>query len=1050
MANRSDIRRKYLAEDMDRLASLSLTAIALWSACTTIDDSLISYTTDSLCTLTLSFVCDDESSSRSATFDSATDNIEDINYYIWDRGRCITHNYIENMAEDVRHDILTNGKYTIYAIANAGKDIIPSSDRWEHDETSMREIVIKRNELKSTSFPMSGICGPLSISSNRTATVSLSRLVSKVGFRFSPDIVLSGQDIKVTGLRLCNAADKVFPFLAASSSDSIIETDDYASESDLLTINSGGTAYFYTLENCRGTLLPENNDPWMKIPDTVGEEAELCTYIEVRCSMPGNGVIGGDITYRFYPGDDNTSNFDLKRNTTYTICLCATGDGLERMSWKIDPEIEYTENRLAELRKDCGLHPISYTYLGERFSCSLTMIEDCVKAYFGGSTTEVRNRCRLRCIADDGGDDLMTFNFDKSSATGTDISKIEGTAVREGNGSVWLCDKNGNKITPLIDEATVKMPQLVLSYETSAEYPGGLDSTPKAIINDGCKDIFLYLCDEDGLNLLADTPEQYSFTGKPYEFIGNLDSGGYIEDTDIRYAEAFLKYGQTFDEAEDKIVGQPFMTFQYGVINTGDDEHTSDMLTDACFCETPPFNIKIADSRLGLSTGTGATVYFQDIEYRFLNDEMTMSFSNPSFISLAAIAYEFTFGNSSINSDKISDFGKPHTIPASACNKLDKHNITQYAAIGYRQPAIFSTPTRRFAIGKGYLPVRTDENGNTLLIVNKDDLSFHGYDSMSMANKYYCTYEEPYSQTGISIDIRAAGRRDAYKIDNIRISTNQDYPHHNEGEYCGTAIFSDGYFITSDIHGHKAHSYCCEGGNNIIYSPFTMAELQNGNAELSTSVIENSSDGDMVTDYLTFTLKNGKATSLSLSLSLYGEVTVYPKGTSKASALHRIGPDNDPVQAIINSGATLSSASYRTVDGLKSHYSGYVSENTTVKPFALKNLVTERIFSETETDASSRLNASKTFKHQYHPINYYLQMSIKCSLIHEIYKGTFSNKGYDKNTSDEERSKALFSNECHYRNAKYLWNKKNEAATTWGFTCNKLDCSGIGYLCIIQ
>lgn len=1036
---------------MDRLASLLLiAAIAAGSACTITDDSLTSYTTDNSCILTLSFVCDDGSSARSSTFASATDIIEDINYYIWDRGRCIAHDYIETLPDDVRHDILTIGKYTIYAIANAGKEIIPPVDRWEHDESAMMEIFIKRNELKNTSFPMSGKCGPLSIFSDRTATIRLSRLVSKIGFRFSPDVILSGQNIKVSSLKLCNAADKAFPFRETSATDSVMETDDFSSETDLMTINCGGTAYFYALENCRGTLLPENDDPWMKTPSTVGDVADLCTYIEVRCNMPGNGVIGGDVTYRFYPGDDNTSNFDLKRNTTYTICLCAAGDGLGKVSWKVEPEVEYTENKLAELRKDYGLHPITSTYVGEKFSCSLSEIQDCVSAYFGGSTTDIKDRSRIRCIADDGGGDLMEFDFKKATATTDEITKIEGTATREGTGSVWLCDADGNRIVPLLDEATVKMPQLLLSYEPTAEYPGGLDCIPQAIINAGCKDIFLYLCDEEGLNLLADIPEQYSFTGKPYRISGNIDSADYIEETAGSPIKAFFKGIHTFDEAEDEIVGQPFMAFQYGVTNTGDDERASDMLTDACFSEAPPFKIKVADNNLSLSTGTGASVYFQDIEYRFIHDEMTMEFSNPSYISLAATAYEFTFGNNYINSETIPDYGKPHSIPASVCSKLDKLSITKYAAIGYFKPNIYATPIRRFVIGKGYSLERTGENGNEIFVVGNRDLAFHGYDSMSMVNSHYSASDDPNSMTGISVDIRAAGRRDAYQIDNIQISSNQDYPQHNEGEFCGTAIFSDGNFITSDIYNFEGHSYCCTNGRDIIYSPDTMSELQNSNAELSTSVIESSSDGDMVTDYLSFTLKNGKATSLSLSLSLYGEVTVYPKGTSKASVLHLIGPDNNPVRAITNSGTTLGSGSYRTVSSLETHYNGHLSGNATVSPFALKNLVTERIFAETETDASSKLNASKTFKHQYHPTNYYMQMSIKCSLIHEIYKGTFSNSGYNKSTSDEERSKGLFSNDCHYRNSKYLWNKKNEAATTWRFTCNKFDCDGIGYLCIIQ
>ena len=44
----------------------------------------------------------------------------------------------------------------------------------------------------------------------------------------------------------------------------------------------------------------------------------------------------GDVIYRFYIGEDTTTDFSVKRNTAYAITLTASGDGLGKKGWLID------------------------------------------------------------------------------------------------------------------------------------------------------------------------------------------------------------------------------------------------------------------------------------------------------------------------------------------------------------------------------------------------------------------------------------------------------------------------------------------------------------------------------------------------------------------------------------------------------------------------------------------------------------------------------------------------------------------------------------------
>lgn len=124
---------------------------------------------------------------------------------------------------------------------------------------------------------------------------------------------------------------------------------------------------FYMFENLQGVNNTDNTDPMLKTPagltvPTSGDgkidyatwfqkwTTVPCTYIEVKghytiFTSGGNvnHVGDGDINYRFFLGENSTSDFNIKRNTHYNVTLAFTGlagkNELE-YEWRVQADLE--------------------------------------------------------------------------------------------------------------------------------------------------------------------------------------------------------------------------------------------------------------------------------------------------------------------------------------------------------------------------------------------------------------------------------------------------------------------------------------------------------------------------------------------------------------------------------------------------------------------------------------------------------------------------------------------------------------------------------------
>ncbi|MCR4860730.1 MAG: DUF4906 domain-containing protein [Bacteroidales bacterium] len=159
-------------------------------------------------------------------------------------------------------------------------------------------------------------------------------------------------------LRQANGSLQPFsqtPRRASEVADVLAESD---YDPEMASTNASVTTFsFYVPENMQGTLLPDNQDSAKKTRDQViaagGADAEpYLTYVEFSATAdPSLGGYGGDVTYRFYLGADNTGNFDLVRGREYEISLTFRVGSLFSPDWKVQVD-NWQDDRLFCLTAD--------------------------------------------------------------------------------------------------------------------------------------------------------------------------------------------------------------------------------------------------------------------------------------------------------------------------------------------------------------------------------------------------------------------------------------------------------------------------------------------------------------------------------------------------------------------------------------------------------------------------------------------------------------------------------------------------------------------------
>lgn len=272
--------------------------------------------------VTFTFSCDALPGTRAVADES---RIEDINLYLFPaNGGSARHLYLASRRSVVLE--LPKGDYALYAVANAGTDL------GEQTREYVRSLRFERapDALADGPIPMSAE-QTVSVRGNMRLDVTLVRAVAKVNFSCTVAAEFAPR-LHIKSVRICNASCRM-PFFApsrAAASGDVTDTPPAAAPGQTLS------ASYYLLENLQGTVAGIGSQDGKN--QSVAPEFATYIYIEGEAD-------GVKVAYRIYPGENNTTDFNIVRNRVYNIDARILG--MNTVDWRVSTA-EVTVTPLAE------------------------------------------------------------------------------------------------------------------------------------------------------------------------------------------------------------------------------------------------------------------------------------------------------------------------------------------------------------------------------------------------------------------------------------------------------------------------------------------------------------------------------------------------------------------------------------------------------------------------------------------------------------------------------------------------------------------------------
>ena len=254
--------------------------------------------------------------------------------------------------------------YTVYAVGNMG-DIYSSIPKagGGFDMASFRYEVPAYSGL--TALPMARV---VSLSSERLAQgtciqlpITLERLMARVSVRIDKSGITGGdaaRALQSASLHLRQVAKALYPFRAEGSM-ALTDADVFSGDTDYYVFPASeawnmdsGVITLYVPENRQGKLLGDNLVQARKSRTDAALAALVqknrLTYVEYASSKNGStDGVSGSLVYRGYLGGNETNDFSVERNRTYTASLNLSWDGfaLHADGWRIDRGTDWNDSR---------------------------------------------------------------------------------------------------------------------------------------------------------------------------------------------------------------------------------------------------------------------------------------------------------------------------------------------------------------------------------------------------------------------------------------------------------------------------------------------------------------------------------------------------------------------------------------------------------------------------------------------------------------------------------------------------------------------------------
>ncbi len=212
---------------------------------------------------------------------------------------------------------------TIYVVANVGdiRSKYTANTTLQEFQSSFYEMGTESSVTTGSDLPMIGYYTGTAMPG--LYSVSLTRLVAKVTFSCTVNLQNTGDAFAIQSVRLYSTAavaqlrtpTGVYPGNTSVDGDKYV---DYAAES---SYTSGSVVTWYVPENLKGTVGSIGTEE----DKTKASAPAYSTYIEVEGIYTFSNGRVEYATYRFYPGNNLTTDFNLNRNTSYAISMTIKG-----------------------------------------------------------------------------------------------------------------------------------------------------------------------------------------------------------------------------------------------------------------------------------------------------------------------------------------------------------------------------------------------------------------------------------------------------------------------------------------------------------------------------------------------------------------------------------------------------------------------------------------------------------------------------------------------------------------------------------------------------
>lgn len=278
---------------------------------------------------------------RSSYSDEQLNKIYDINIFIYHNGNLLEEycRYFTDISAITLTLPYKKDGFNIYMVGNVNRMEPPSK---EADIEKFCCIADDYENFRNNGFPVAGSF--LGHMKGSLANFKVKRLVGQYSIQMKTtanDAIYTIKDV-----RLYNCAKDIYPFCATARATVMASEGDRLTDEDILALNAGKTVHLYFIENMQGVLLPDNKNKKKKIPSSIelieSGLADRCTYIEITADISTPAASYRDGKYRFYLGQNETTDFNIKRNTLYNVTLDFTQNMVNEEEWRIEvnsPEV---------------------------------------------------------------------------------------------------------------------------------------------------------------------------------------------------------------------------------------------------------------------------------------------------------------------------------------------------------------------------------------------------------------------------------------------------------------------------------------------------------------------------------------------------------------------------------------------------------------------------------------------------------------------------------------------------------------------------------------